>query len=60
MCKLYQTDYLTISEYDLDTDTVRLKVSNGEVTKALFSDLLKYTPLTVASTSSYGLRNSST
>ena len=39
---LYQTGYLTISEYDLDTDTVRLKVPNEEVTKALFSDLLKF------------------
>ena len=39
---LYQTGYLTISEYDLDTDTVRLKVPNEEVTKALFNDLLKY------------------
>ena len=39
---LYQTGYLTMSEYDLDTDTVRLKVPNEEVTKALFNDLLKF------------------
>lgn len=39
---LYQTGYLTMSEYDLDTDTVRLKVPNEEVTKALFNDLLGY------------------
>ena len=39
---LYQTGYLTMSEYDLGTDTVRLKVPNEEVTKALFNDLLKY------------------
>ena len=39
---LYQTGYLTLSEYDLDTGTVRLKVPNEEVTKALFNDLLKY------------------
>ena len=31
-----------MSEYDLDTDTVRLKVPNEEVTKALFNDLLRY------------------
>lgn len=39
---LYQTGYLTMAEYNLDTDTVRLKVPNEEVTKALFNDLLKY------------------
>ena len=39
---LYQTGYLTMSEYDLNSDTVRLKVPNEEVTKALFNDLLKY------------------
>ncbi|MDE5586385.1 MAG: ATP-binding protein [Muribaculaceae bacterium] len=43
---LYQTGYLTMSEYDLNTDTVRLKVPNEEVTKALFNDLLGYYVIT--------------
>jgi hypothetical protein len=38
---LYQTGYLTIGDYDFDTDTVRLKVPNEEVKKGLFNDLLK-------------------
>ncbi len=39
---LYQTGYLTITSYDIRTDSVRLKVPNEEVTKGLFNDLLKY------------------
>lgn len=37
---LYQAGYLTIDYYDFDTDTVRLKVPNEEVTKGLFKHLL--------------------
>lgn len=37
---LYQTGYLTIAAYDIDNDTVKLKVPNEEVKKGLFSDLL--------------------
>ena len=39
---LYQTGYLTIADYNPDSDRVRLKVPNEEVTRALFNDLLKY------------------
>ena len=39
---LYQTGYLTISSYDIKTDTVRLKVPNDEVKEGLFSDLLQF------------------
>ncbi len=39
---LYQTGYLTIANYDVRTDSVRLKVPNEEVMKGLFNDLLKY------------------
>lgn len=39
---LYQTGYLTIADYDLETDTVRLKVPNDEVKRGLFNDLLKF------------------
>ena len=37
---LYQTGYLTIADYDLETDEVRLKVPNDEVKDGLFNDLL--------------------
>lgn len=37
---LYQTGYLTIADYDFDTDEVRLKVPNDEVREGLFNDLL--------------------
>lgn len=37
---LYQTGYLTIADYDLYTDEVRLKVPNDEVREGLFNDLL--------------------
>lgn len=37
---LYQTGYLTISEYEPESNTVRLKIPNEEVRKGLFSDLL--------------------
>ncbi|MDE6379211.1 MAG: ATP-binding protein [Muribaculaceae bacterium] len=37
---LYQTGYLTIADYDYDSDSVRLKVPNEEVTKGLFKNLL--------------------
>ncbi|MDE6696578.1 MAG: ATP-binding protein [Muribaculaceae bacterium] len=39
---LYQTGYLTISSYDIKTDTVLLKVPNDEVKEGLFSDLLQF------------------
>lgn len=39
---LYQTGYLTIADYDFETDAVRLKVPNEEVKKGLFNDLLKF------------------
>lgn len=38
---LYQAGYLTIADYDRDTDTIGLKVPNEEVRKGLFDDLLK-------------------
>lgn len=37
---LYQAGYLTIASYDLDSNTVRLKIPNLEVRKGLFKDLL--------------------
>lgn len=37
---LYQTGYLTIADYDIDSNTVKLKVPNEEVKKGLFKDLL--------------------
>ena len=37
---LYQTGYLTISDYDADSNRVRLKVPNEEVRKGLFNNLL--------------------
>ncbi|MDE6768930.1 MAG: ATP-binding protein [Muribaculaceae bacterium] len=37
---LYQAGYLTIADYDLDSNTVRLKIPNLEVRKGLFKDLL--------------------
>ncbi|MDE6795834.1 MAG: ATP-binding protein [Muribaculaceae bacterium] len=37
---LYQAGYLTINDYDLDSNTVRLKIPNLEVRKGLFKDLL--------------------
>lgn len=39
---LYQTGYLTIGDYDFESDTVRLKVPNNEVKEGLFNDLLKF------------------
>ncbi len=38
---LYQAGYLTIADYDFDSDSVRLKVPNEEVKKGLFNDLLE-------------------
>lgn len=37
---LYQTGYLTISDYSLESNTVSLKVPNEEVRKGLFNQLL--------------------
>ena len=37
---LYQTGYLTIGHYDMETDMVRVKVPNEEVRKGLFNGLL--------------------
>ncbi len=37
---LYQAGYLTIGDYDLEYDEVRLKVPNNEVREGLFNDLL--------------------
>ncbi|MDE7410310.1 MAG: ATP-binding protein [Muribaculaceae bacterium] len=37
---LYQTGYLTIADYDFESDSVKLKVPNEEVRKGLFNDLL--------------------
>lgn len=39
---LYQTGYLTIADYDYETNEVRLKVPNDEVRKGLFNDLLPF------------------
>lgn len=39
---LYQTGYLTIDEYDIKNDTVRLKVPNKEVKEGLFNDMLRF------------------
>lgn len=39
---LYQTGYLTIKNYDFETDTVTLKVPNDEVKYGLFNELLPY------------------
>lgn len=39
---LYQTGYLTIAEYDRDSDTVLLKIPNEEVKKGLFNDMLPF------------------
>lgn len=36
---LYQTGYLTISDYNLDLDEYKLAIPNGEVRGALFEDL---------------------
>ncbi|MBD5182061.1 MAG: ATP-binding protein [Bacteroidales bacterium] len=38
---LYQTGYLTMADYNVRNDTVRLKVPNNEVKDGLFNDLLK-------------------
>ncbi|MDE7421226.1 MAG: ATP-binding protein [Muribaculaceae bacterium] len=38
---LYQAGYLTIADYDIDSNTVRLKVPNEEVRKGLFKNLLQ-------------------
>lgn len=37
---LYQTGYLTIANYEFETEEVRLKVPNDEVRRGLFNDLL--------------------
>ncbi len=37
---LYQTGYLTIADYDFETDELRLKVPNNEVRDGLFNDLV--------------------
>ena len=37
---LYQAGYLTIADYDTDSNTVRLKVPNEEVRKGFFKNLL--------------------
>ncbi|MDE6291173.1 MAG: ATP-binding protein [Muribaculaceae bacterium] len=37
---LYQAGYLTIADYDMEYDEVRLKVPNDEVREGLFNDLL--------------------
>lgn len=37
---LYQTGYLTIADYDFESDEVRLKVPNNEVRDGLFNDLV--------------------
>ncbi len=39
---LYQTGYLTIKDYDFDTDSVTLGIPNVEVRQSLFDDLLPY------------------
>ncbi|MDE7420086.1 MAG: ATP-binding protein [Muribaculaceae bacterium] len=39
---LYQSGYLTIAEYDLETDSVRLKVPNDEIREGLFNELLPF------------------
>ena len=38
---LYQAGYLTISDYDPDSNRVRLKIPNEEVRKGLFNNLLE-------------------
>lgn len=38
---LYQAGYLTIGDYDQETDTVGLKIPNEEVRKGLFKDLME-------------------
>ena len=38
---LYQAGYLTIADYDEDSNSVRLKVPNEEVRKGLFKNLLE-------------------
>ncbi len=37
---LYQAGYLTIADYDMEENSVRLKIPNEEVRKGLFKDLL--------------------
>ncbi|MDE7419215.1 MAG: ATP-binding protein [Muribaculaceae bacterium] len=37
---LYQAGYLTIADYDMEENSVRLKIPNEEVKKGLFKDLL--------------------
>ncbi len=39
---LYQSGYLTIAEYYIQTDTVRLKVPNDEIREGLFNELLPF------------------
>lgn len=39
---LYQSGYLTIKDYDLETDSVTLGIPNLEVRQSLFDDLLPY------------------
>lgn len=39
---LYQTGYLTIADYDIESDSVRLKVPNDEVREGLFNELLPF------------------
>ncbi len=39
---LYQSGYLTIADYDIKTDSVRLKVPNDEVKESLFYELLPF------------------
>ncbi len=38
---LFQAGYLTIADYDIDSNSVRLKVPNEEVKKGLFKNLLE-------------------
>lgn len=39
---LFQSGYLTIADYDIETDTVRLKVPNDEIKEGLFNELLPF------------------
>lgn len=39
---LYQTGYLTMADYNLRNDTVKLRVPNNEVKEGLFNDLLNF------------------
>lgn len=54
---MYQTGYMTIKEYDFDTDTYTLGIPNNEVKKGLMDILLPYYADTQRESASEMIRN---